>query len=172
MSETNGMEKKHASFAPETTRDTRLLILGSLPGAVSLAAQAYYAHPRNHFWRIMGMLLDEENFAARSYAWRLRILKKNRIGLWDVVAQAEREGSLDQNLKNITENPLTELIETLPNLRAIAFNGNTATRIGMRQLKTLGDYAPVCLSLPSTSPANTMPFSEKLTMWQAVCLYL
>ncbi|MCL2297859.1 MAG: DNA-deoxyinosine glycosylase [Proteobacteria bacterium] len=167
MVTTDNTDVQHRSLPPVVYRNTRVLILGSLPGSASLAAQAYYAHPRNHFWRIFGVLLDEPDLAERSYAQRLRIFKHHRIGLWDVVGQAQRQGSLDQNLKNITPNPLAELLPQLPQLNAIAFNGQTAARIGQRQLsdnpllKNITFY-----TVPSTSPANTMPFAEKVAAWK------
>jgi hypoxanthine-DNA glycosylase len=172
MAMTDNTDTRHRSLPPVVYRNTRILILGSLPGSASLAAQAYYAHPRNHFWRIFGILLDEPNLAERSYAQRLRVFKHHRIGLWDVVGRAQRQGSLDQNLKNITPNPLAELLPQLPQLEAIAFNGQTAARIGQSQLgqrplpnnpllKNIALYV-----MPSTSPANTMPFTEKVAVWK------
>ncbi|MDR2016452.1 MAG: DNA-deoxyinosine glycosylase [Burkholderiales bacterium] len=164
---------QHHSLPPIVYRNTRILVLGSLPGRASLAAQAYYAHPRNHFWRIFGILLDEPDLADRSYAQRLRVFKRYRIGLWDVVGQAQRQGSLDQNLKNITPNPLTELLQQLPQLKAIAFNGQTATRIGQRPLTHLAAERHIALLLlPSTSPAHTMPLTEKVAAWQTLLSHL
>ncbi len=119
----------------------------------------------------MGAILGEDDFSTRSYAQRLRTLKKHHIGLWDVVAQAERKGSLDQNLKNIVANPLTELLGTLPHLKTIAFNGQTAARIGTRQLADT-EWLSRTLVLPSTSPANTMMLAEKLERWRVVLAYL
>ncbi|MCL2871469.1 MAG: DNA-deoxyinosine glycosylase [Betaproteobacteria bacterium] len=166
---TDNVNVRHHSLPPVVYRNTRILVLGSLPGNASLAAQAYYAHPRNHFWRIFGVLLDEPDLAEHSYVQRLRVLKQHRIGLWDTVGQAQRQGSLDQNLKNITANPLAELLQRLPQLEAIAFNGQTAARIGQRQLSDnahLKNY-----TMPSTSPANTMPFTEKVAAWQRLKIY-
>jgi hypoxanthine-DNA glycosylase len=164
---TDDIDARHHSLPPIVYRNTRVLILGSLPGSASLAAQAYYAHPRNHFWRIFGILLDEPNLAERSYAQRLRVFKRHRIGLWDVVGQAQRQGSLDQNLKNITPNPLAELLQQLPQLEAIAFNGQTAARIGQRQLSNTSLLKSAAFYvMPSTSPANTMPFTEKVAAWK------
>ncbi|MDR0770638.1 MAG: DNA-deoxyinosine glycosylase [Burkholderiales bacterium] len=168
---------RHNSLPPVVYRDTRVLVLGSLPGRVSLAAQAYYAHPRNHFWRVFGHLLGEPDLAERSYAQRLRVFKRCRIGLWDVVGQAQRQGSLDQNLRDITPNPLVEQLQQLPQLEVIAFNGQTAARIGQRQLARFAAERPAenpiaLLSLPSTSPAHTMPPAEKTAAWQMLLPYL
>ncbi|MDR2173276.1 MAG: DNA-deoxyinosine glycosylase [Burkholderiales bacterium] len=169
MAMTDNAGARHRSLPPVVYRDTRILILGSLPGTASLAAQAYYAHPRNHFWRIFSFLLNEPSLAECSYTQRLRVFKHHCIGLWDVIGEAQRQGSLDQNLKDIAPNPLAELLQQLPQLEAIAFNGQTATRIGQRQLSdnTLLKNI-VFYTMPSTSPANTMPFAEKVAAWQVL----
>lgn len=168
---TTDKNNRHNSLSPIVYRNTRVLILGSLPGKASLAAQAYYAHPRNHFWHIFGILLDEPDLAERSYTQRLRVFKQHRIGLWDVVGEAERHGSLDQNLKNITPNLLAELLQRLPQLKAIAFNGQTAARIGKKQLSGGLPKNVICYTMPSTSPAYTMLLEEKANLWKTLSLY-
>ncbi|MDR0250072.1 MAG: DNA-deoxyinosine glycosylase [Burkholderiales bacterium] len=173
MAMTDNSNIQHRSLPPIVYRNTRVLVLGSLPGSASLAAQAYYAHPRNHFWRIFGILLDDPNLAEHSYVQRLRVFKHHRIGLWDVVGQAQRQGSLDQNLKNITPNPLAELLPQLPQLEAIAFNGQTAAHIGQRQLPENPLLKNTALYImPSTSPANTMPLVEKTAAWRILLPHL
>lgn len=158
-------------FPPVARPTTRLLILGSLPGVQSLARQQYYGHPRNHFWPLMAELTGQADLPARPYPERLETLLDAGIGLWDVVAQAVRPGSLDQNLSDIAANPLADFINGLPTLRAIAFNGTTAARIGTRQLR---QFAPVVEgrlplhTLPSTSPANTMAYARKRDAWRRV----
>ena len=146
---------------PIVDRETRLLILGSLPGDASLAAQRYYAHPLNQFWRLVGGALGEP-LAELLYEQRLGRLKERGVGLWDTVATAVRRGSLDQAMRGIAPNPLPDLVGTLPRLRAVALNGATAARIGRRQLAGL-DLA--LIELPSSSPANTQPFPAKAEAW-------
>jgi hypoxanthine-DNA glycosylase len=154
-------------FPPVIDAHTRVLILGSLPGEASLAHQQYYAHKQNRFWHLVGELIGED-LAAMEYALRLQTLLAHRIGLWDVVAQARREGSLDGNIRDHSANDLVELIESLPALEAIAFNGGTAARIGER---ILGPHAQRfrILRLPSSSPAYaSMNFAAKLVAWRAL----
>ena len=79
--------------------DARLFVLGSLPGDASLAAQRYYAHPTNQFWRLLGAAIGEE-LQALGYDERLARLAERRIGLWDVIASASRRGSLDQAIRD------------------------------------------------------------------------
>jgi double-stranded uracil-DNA glycosylase len=157
---------RHASFPPVVDAHTHTLILGSLPGAVSLAAGRYYAHPRNQFWRLLDhvFVLDLE---GHSYEERLALLLRHGIGLWDVIATAERVGSLDAAIRNEAANDLHSLIGTLPNLRTIAFNGATAARIGMAQLGARGAEFRL-LTLPSSSPAHAVTFERKLAAWRAL----
>jgi len=154
-----------ASFAPVVASDTRTLILGSLPGVASLAAGQYYGHPHNKFWKlvedVIGVALTEMDYAPR-----LQALLTHRIGLWDVIANARRIGSLDSNIRDHTQNDLLALLENLPKLETIAFNGGTAARIG---LKALGERAEAyrILLLPSSSPAHAaLSYGQKLEQWR------
>ena len=155
---------RRVGLAPVIDPGIRLLVLGSLPGEASLAAQRYYAHPRNQFWSLMDAVTGED-LPALDYEARLRALLKHRIGLWDVVAEAHREGSLDSNIRGHVGNDVAGLAASLPCLAAIAFNGGTAAKIG---LKALGMLAGRCtfITLPSSSPAYTLPLAEKLSAWQ------
>jgi hypoxanthine-DNA glycosylase len=143
--------------------DARLFVLGSLPGDVSLAAQRYYAHPTNQFWRLLGMAIDED-LQALDYHLRLERLAKRQIGLWDVIASASRRGSLDQAIRDAQHNQIAHLLRDFLQLKAIAFNGSTASSAGR---KLIG-HAPsriALIDLPSSSAANTRPFAEKAAAW-------
>ncbi len=153
---------RHASFAPHVAPDTRLLILGSLPGARSLAERQYYAHPTNQFWRLVGAVIDEP-LATMPYDDRLARLRAAKIGLWDVIRTAERGSSSDSDIRDADPHDLAALIATLPDLRMIAFNGGKAAAIGRRQLPRLGNIA--LIDLPSSSAANTIGFAAKLAPW-------
>jgi len=155
-----------ASFPPVFDRSTRIVILGSLPGAASLAADQYYAHPRNQFWSLMAEVIGED-LPGMGYAMRLETLLRHRIGLWDVVAEARREGSLDSKIRDHTGNDVVAVTQQLPQLRAIAFNGGTAAKIGMRHLGAHAAQYRI-YTLPSSSPAYTLPFAEKLAAWSAL----
>jgi hypoxanthine-DNA glycosylase len=151
---------------PVVGRDTRLLMLGSLPGDASLAARQYYGHPRNLFWRLMETVLDEP-LEALSYDDRLVRLAARGVGLWDVVGRAHRPGSLDASMRAIAANDLDAFTRALPQLQAVAFNGGTAARIGMKALAAREDLA--LIALPSSSPAYAgMPFAEKAQRWAAL----
>ena len=156
-------------FAPVIGPDVRLLLLGSLPGAVSLAQQRYYAHPRNQFWRLAGDVI-ERDLANLPYDDRLRELLSAGIGLWDTVAAATRPGSLDADIRLQEASDLATLVGELPTLRAVGFNGGTAARIGRGQLADSPGVDQI--DLPSSSPAYTLSFARKLERWRALRAYL
>ena len=157
-------------FDPVTRPDTRLLVLGSLPGAVSLAEGRYYAHPQNQFWRLIGAVIGRD-LAPLAYEARLEGLLDAGVGLWDTVASATREGSLDADIRLHEASDLAALAATLPDLRAVAFNGGTSARIGRKQLEGRSDLDLV--DLPSSSPAYaSLPFERKRDAWLPLRAYL
>ncbi|MFL9924952.1 DNA-deoxyinosine glycosylase [Herbaspirillum lusitanum] len=153
-------------FPPVCNSDTRILILGSLPGVVSLTIAQYYGHPQNAFWKLMSEVVGAD-LRAMTYEARLRALLAHGVGLWDVVAEAQRKGSLDSNIVGHTSNDLPALIESLPLLHTIAFNGGTAAKLGIKALKERADKYRI-LMLPSSSPAYTLAYAEKLAQWSAL----
>lgn len=160
---------RKASFAPVAAPHTRLLILGSLPGERSLAAGRYYAHPRNRFWHLIGQAIGVE-LEPLDYGARLDALLAAGVGLWDTVASARRAGSLDAAIREAEPNPLPALAASLPQLRAVGFNGATAARIGTPQLAGSG---LALVPLPSSSPANaSVPLAAKEKLWRALGEFL
>ena len=157
-------------FEPVVDVRTRVLVLGSLPGDRSLACGEYYGNPQNQFWRLLGTILEVDLRALR-YEARLSALRDRGIGLWDVIAEAERTGSLDAAISNATHNALADLAQTLPQLRAVAFNGATAARLGRKQLGAAAGQ--LCLvDLPSSSPAHTIGFEAKLQAWRELARFV
>jgi len=162
-----------ASFPPVIDARTRVLILGSLPGDASLAAGQYYGHPRNAFWRLLEGVLDTP-LVTLAYEDRLAALLSRGVGLWDVIAQARRPGSLDAAIVDAEANDLVALVETLPALRGVAFNGGAAAKLGGQRLgATLADRRLLTLALPSSSPAHAArSFDDKLASWRAIRSWL
>lgn len=155
---------------PIARSDASLFILGSLPGDASLAARRYYAHPTNQFWRLLGSAIGEQ-LQSLSYEDRLVRLAERRVGLWDVIASASRRGSLDQAIREAAHNRIEHLLHDFPDLRAIGFNGATASVAGGR---LIGDPPPglALVDLPSSSAANTMPFSAKREAWSRLAQFV
>lgn len=158
-------------FPPIARPDARVLVLGSLPGQRSLAAQQYYAHPKNAFWSIMHALLGIEG----SYFERCAQLIENRIALWDVLLSSARSGSMDADIQLDTArvNDFVLFFDRHPAIRVIAFNGKKAEQLFRRFVDsgTFSDSIQL-IALPSTSPAYAaMSFSVKLSAWrEAICL--
>ena len=154
-------------LAPLVSGNTRLLILGSFPGAASLAAQQYYGHPQNSFWRILQAIWPACALPTgmNSYKIRSEWLLGRGLGLWDVYGACEREGSLDSNIRKPVVNDLAQVLRSCPDLQAIAHNGAESYKHA-RHTQRLG--LPVH-KLPSTSPANaSWSFDRKLAAWREV----
>lgn len=155
---------------PVVGSGTRVLVLGSFPGVASLAAQQYYGHPQNHFWRILAALWPQHPLPGRDqYAARCDWLLARGLGLWDVYAACEREGSLDTSIRNAQVNDFAGLHARAPGLAAIAHNGGESFRHAKAVRASLGlkaDAPMPSLRLPSTSPANaSWSFEKKLHAW-------
>jgi TDG/mug DNA glycosylase family protein len=160
---------RKASFPPVVAPDTRVLVLGSLPGERSLAATRYYAHPQNRFWHLIGRVVGVE-LEPLEYEQRLTALLAAKVGLWDTVASARRIGSLDAAIREAEPNPLADLAASLPDLRAVGFNGQASARIGMPRLAGTGLGL---IPLPSSSPANaSIPLAEKQKAWDRLREFL
>lgn len=152
-------------LAPLVSPATKVLILGSFPGVRSLQAQEYYGHPQNQFWKILQAIwpASTHETCASSYENRSNWLLERGLGVWDVYASCEREGSLDSAIRNAVPNDIAAL--HLPQLQAIAHNGGESFKHA-RHTRTLG--VPV-YQLPSTSPANaSWSFERKLAAWREV----
>jgi len=163
------MAPRKQSFPPVIDAHVRLLVLGSLPGERSLAERRYYAHPQNQFWRLISPAAGRD-LTALDYAARLAALLQAHIGLWDVVASARRIGSTDAAMQDIEAHDIAALIRTLPDLRAIAFNGGTALKHGLRQLGGKADLTVI--ALPSSSPLHTVGLAAKLPAWEQLAAVL
>ncbi|MGC1438983.1 MAG: DNA-deoxyinosine glycosylase [Burkholderiaceae bacterium] len=134
---------------PRITPDCKLVVLGSFPGVASLRAGHYYAHPRNLFWAIMSQALGLA-FNDWPFDTRYQALNKAGVGLWDVIANCERPGSLDSNIRQASASQLNEIIQMAPGVTTLLLNGRKAEQ-GARQWVLDGVSQ---IALPSTSPAN------------------
>jgi hypoxanthine-DNA glycosylase len=166
------MKNVKEGFSPIADVHARVLILGTMPGEESLRKNEYYGNPRNTFWKIMGRLYEFEHDA--SYEERTKILKKNKIALWDVMQACERQGSLDSaiNDRAIAENDFVSFYRSHPNIRHVFFNGAKAEKeYFKRVLPRLSDSIKGIkyLRLPSTSPAMArLPLDAKLLEWSKI----
>ncbi len=156
------------SFPPLQAPDARVLVLGSMPGAASLAAGQYYAHPQNRFWPIMGALVGAG--PELPYAQRMQRLRAAGIALWDVLAECEREGSLDSAIRDETAvaNDFAGFLRHHRRVATVLFNGAKAEASFRRFVA--GPLARPDLRLrrlPSTSPAHaSLAYPAKLAAWR------
>lgn len=159
-------------FPPIADADARVLVLGSLPGRMSLEKQQYYAQPYNAFWKIMGQLFGAA--PELPYERRLEELRKHGVAVWDVLAAGERSGSLDSAIvaASMVSNDFDAFFRAHREIRLICFNGNKAAELYRRRV--LPNLTPAIVAidtelLPSTSPAHaSRTFAQKLARWSAV----
>ena len=147
-------------FPPVIDRRCRTLILGSFPSQASVMKAQYYGHPQNQFWKLLGQVLDVP-LRDLPYRERLKTLLAHRIGLWDVIGRCERAGSLDSAIRNATNNRFRRVTRIAAGLRRVCFNGKTAGRFEL----LFAEQGYETRVLPSSSPANTVPFRTKLRAW-------
>lgn len=159
------------SFPPIADKSARILILGSMPGAASLKANQYYAHPRNAFWRIMASLYNIN--ADSIYESRVESLKEFRVALWDVLHTCERPGSLDSAIVrgSRVSNDFRLFFKHYPNIKLVAFNGTEAEKSFKTYVLSELEAAKVSfVRLPSSSPAYTKSLDQKIAEWQKALL--
>ena len=161
----------HQGLAPLATSQARVLVLGTLPGQLSLQKGEYYAHPRNVFWRLLGELVDAG--PEHPYEDRCRRLTAAGIALWDVCDRAARPGSLDANIDvdTVEPNDIAAFLKAHPRVGLVCFNGAKAATLFRRLVLPNQELRPDVRfeALPSTSPANAaMPYEGKLRKWSVV----
>jgi hypoxanthine-DNA glycosylase len=156
---------KVVGFDPVINKKSKILILGTMPGAESLKKQEYYAFSRNIFWKIIGEILNKN--VPGDYKIRKKLLLDHKIAFWDVCKSCYRPGSLDADIKDAVPNDLEKLITDYPEIKTIAFNGQEAAKLFGKHFGSLSGIK--LLSLPSTSPANAaIPYEDKLTKWSGI----
>lgn len=149
------------SFDPVFAPDAKVMIVGSMPSVKSLADAQYYAHPRNAFWPILFDIFGEEPYT--DYGRKKELIRQNGLALWDAAACCCREGSLDSNMRDVVYNDFDALYAQCPNIHTVLCNGGTAHALFIKS-----GYAGerTVIRMPSTSPAYTMPYEKKLTVWK------
>ena len=159
------------SFDPIIDNESKILILGSMPGRKSLAMQQYYAHPQNRFWKLLAQLLEEK--LPQNYQEKQNLLLSQHIALWDTLAYCEREGSLDSDIKNEQPNALLPLLAEHKQLRAIFCNGGKAQAAFKRYFAKKLPHDIAVYYFHSTSPANArMRLDDLAQEWQVILQYL
>lgn len=151
------------SFEPIISDQPKILILGSLPGDLSLELNQYYGHPRNRFWKMIGEIFNVE--FSEDYEIKKQLILQHHLALWDVAHSAERKGSMDVDMKNEIPNKIDDLLIKYPTIEKIIFNGKKAEQLFWKHFeqKSALNY----ISLPSTSPANAQfTFQKVVDVWK------
>ena len=146
-------------FPPVVDERTVFMVIGSMPGAASLAAQAYYAHKRNLFWPCVSAAFSPEN-PPQNYADKLAVLLANGGGLWDALSSCERAGSLDTHIRQAVPNDFHALFARYPAIKTLLFNGTAATNTLCARL---GSYPAkhICYCRPPAPPMPPFPPNKK-----------
>jgi TDG/mug DNA glycosylase family protein len=153
-------------LSPIIYKDSKILILGSLPSKKSIEQNEYYANSTNHFWRILSNVLENEKITFENYNSKKEFLEKHNIALWDVIKCAKREGSLDKNIKDEEYNDILNLIDEY-DFNKIFVNGKKAAKLFERYLKLNNRMDIEYIVLPSSSAANTRyTFERKINEWR------
>ncbi|HPT72170.1 MAG TPA: DNA-deoxyinosine glycosylase [Candidatus Cloacimonadota bacterium] len=155
---------KKTGFSPVIDKNTEILILGSLPSDISIRTGEYYANPQNQFWRIIFTIFNN-SIPLYQYIEKTNLLLKYKIGLWDVLTEAHRQGSLDSNIHGEVLNDFSGLFEAYPNIRKMAFNGDKAFQLYLRKKSGLPQKDLVLVT--SSSSANTSKtLLQKVKEWE------
>ena len=152
------------AFAPIIGKQPKIMILGSLPGEASLQVQQYYAHPRNQFWRLLSEISGVD-LQSLPYADKIQQVQLLPVVIWDVVAQAQRQGSLDSAIRAAEIRDIAAMLCEHPSIAQVWFNGGQAAKWGLRSLQA-AQVDIHTLTLPSSSPAHTMAYALKKQQWQ------
>lgn len=153
------------SFPSISNKEAKVLVLGTMPGNMSLTLNQYYGHPRNAFWKLMFTIFDTP--FSTDYEERKKLAVTNHIAIWDVLQACERKGSLDSAIKEEIPNDFKEFLKDHPNIELIVFNGQKAAQFFKKYVKNVEGYKQI--TVPSTSPANAgISWERKLKEWEVL----
>lgn len=161
---------------PIVCNEPKILILGSLPGDISIESQEYYANHKNFFWRIIATITGSP--VPLSYPAKKEMLAQSHIALWDVYAAAERTGSSDGNIRGGEFNDIVGFIRKNPTISTIVFNGKKAAKSYAQYLKKHPDTINIVGHLhtcacPSTSPTilcTGLTFDDLVNRWKDILI--
>ena len=149
-------------------KDSRVLILGTIPSPKSREQGFYYGHPQNRFWKVLADVLDEE--FPQTVEERKGFLKRNHIALWDVLESCEIKGASDVSIRNARPNDMNRILQ-VADIRAIFATGAKAAQLYKKLC--FPECGVEAVRLPSTSPANCGCSYEKLReAYSQICDYV
>lgn len=160
---------RKVAFPPVINKDSRILLLGTMPSEESLRIQQYYGHKSNQFWKILFTLFNKP--FSLDYKERVALLIDNGIALWDVLCSCEGTGSADSDIKAEEANDFIHLFKAYPQINHIFFTSKKAEEF---YKKHIGFSDNKCYTtLPSPSSANArMNLARKTEEWKIILEYL
>ena len=159
-------EKTTHTFDPICFKDSRVLILGTMPSPKSRENRFYYSHPQNRFWKVLAAIFESE--APKTVEEKRKFILTNRLALWDVIASCDIIGSSDSSIKNVVPNDLSKIL-SVANIKQIFVNGKTAEKYYNKYIAKQIEQEAICL--PSTSPANAAwSFEMLVNAWKIIKL--
>ena len=157
------------ALPPISSKNSQVLILGTMPGEQSLLQQQYYANKGNHFWRILFQVFNQE--FSIDYEIRKKLIVKNKLALWDVLYSCEREGSLDSKIKNEIPNDFSDFLENHPQILTIVFSSKAAAAYFKKYVSPLPALHYFTLTSPSGANAH-LSLAQKTEIWLELHSYL
>lgn len=153
------------TFAPVYDKESRILILGTLPSVKSRENQFYYGHPQNRFWKVIAQLTKEK--VPGTIEEKRELLLRKHIAVWDVIRSCRIIGSGDSSITDVEVNDLTGLLRE-SEIEKIYANGQKACELYQKYV--YGQTKRAIIKLPSTSPANAGYRFERLCEeWKRIC---
>ncbi len=152
---------KKTGLDPLVGEEPKILILGTMPGNKSLETGEYYASHTNSFWKFMEQIYNKGK-QFLNYDEKVECLKANKVAVWDLAHQCDREGSADKNMKNVVYNDLAGFLNEHPTIELLVFNGKKTSKDFEEHIK----IEKKCATAPSTSNAYPMSFEKKLEGWK------
>ena len=158
------------SFEPIIDKNSKILILGSLPSDKSIEKSEYYGNKTNQFWNIISICFDGIKINFNSYNEKISYLHKHHIALWDIYSKANRKGSLDSNIQNGYFNDIIGLLKIYPNITKIVTNGR-ASQKGLEKYYKINNHSFPYEYVPSSSMLNaSFSLEEKINVWKKAIL--
>lgn len=152
-------------FPPIVDKNSRILILGTMPGPEALRKQEYYGFSGNHFWKILFALFNRE--VPKVYAEKVAFLGEKQIALWDVFQSCERKSAADQDIKCATPNDIPGILKKYPNIQTIFIDSKTGLKAFNQYFS--GKITLPVYYLPSPSPAHaSLSLAEKIKAWSVI----
>lgn len=154
----NKAERVVHEFGPLFDKDSRILVLGTIPSPKSREQGFYYGHPRNRFWKVVsGVFGEEEPLTAEA---RKAFALRNHMALWDVLASCLIQGAEDGSIRDPVANDMDVVLKHA-DIQAVFTTGAKAAALYRKYCEPV--CRRPCIALPSTSPANCRMTEERLS---------